>query len=236
MDHRRAQSRHHGFAVVLVLVLVSVAFQVAAPDTDWSRFVTIALGAAILLVSTWAARAHRTLVRGAALAAVLLALTALVVLVTTEDALKATSALVNGLLVAFAPAVVASGLVRDIRAAGQVTLPTLSGVLAIYLLVGMLFSFLQGATAALESAPFFPEVSDPGRSDFLYFSYITLSTTGYGDLVPATDVGRMLAVTESLLGQIYLVTVVALIVANLRPGAGGRAGSRLPSRGETKSR
>lgn len=235
MDYTRAQSRHHGFAIVLILVLVSVSFQVAAPDTDWSRFVTIALGAAILLVSAWAAHARRPLVRGAALIAGLLAVLALVVLIVTGEVSSATAALVNGLLVAFAPAVVASGLVRDIRAVGGVTLPTLSGVLAIYLLVGMLFSFLDGATAALESEPFFSEVSNPDRSDFLYFSYITLSTTGYGDLAPLTDVGRMLAVTESLIGQIYLVTVVALIVANLRPGAGGRAGSRLRSQAETKS-
>jgi hypothetical protein len=236
VDHPRAKSRHHGFAIVLLLVLVSVSFQVATPDADWSRFVTIVMGAAILLASTWAAQARLPLARGAAVLAVLLALLALGVWTVTGQVPNAAAGFVNGLLVAFAPAVVASGLVRDIRAEGQVTLPTLSGVLAIYLLVGMLFSFLQGAAAALESEPFFSAVSDPGRSDFLYFSYITLSTTGYGDLAPATDVGRMLSVTESLIGQIYLVTVVALIVANLRPGAGGRAGTRLPSQAGTRSR
>jgi Ion channel len=46
---------------------------------------------------------------------------------------------------------------------------------------------------------------------------VTLSTTGYGDLTPEAALGRMLAVAEALLGQIYLVTIVALIVANLRP-------------------
>jgi hypothetical protein len=51
---------------------------------------------------------------------------------------------------------------------------------------------------------------------------VTLSTTGFGDLSPVTDVGRMLAVVEALIGQIYLVTVVAMIVANLRPRAVGR--------------
>jgi voltage-gated potassium channel Kch len=63
------------------------------------------------------------------------------------------------------------------------------------------------------SSPRFPTPTDRTSS---YFSYITLSTTGYGDLTPEPEVGRMLAVAEVLLGQIYLVTIVALIVANLR--------------------
>jgi voltage-gated potassium channel Kch len=81
----------------------------------------------------------------------------------------------------------------------------------------MFFSFLDGAVASIEDGPFFAGDPDTDRSDFLYFSYVTLSTVGYGDLSPVSDLGRMLAVAESLIGQIYLVTVVALIVANLRP-------------------
>lgn len=208
--------RHHGFALVLVLVLASVSFQVAAPDEDWSQLVTILLGAATLAVSVWAARAPRALARGAAAAGVLLALISVVVLIVWGDVPTALTALVNGMLIAIAPAVIAGGLLRDLREDGGVTLTTLSGVLAIYLLLGMLFSFLFGATADLETAAFFASDPAPTRSDFLYFSYVTLCTVGYGDLAPATDVGRMLAVAESLIGQIYLVTVVALIVSNLR--------------------
>ena len=49
------------------------------------------------------------------------------------------------------------------------------------------------------------------------------TTVGYGDLVAATDLGRSVAISEALIGQIYLVTVVALIVGNLRPGPVRRA-------------
>lgn len=234
MDDVRAKAGYHGFAVLLLFVLISVSFQVAAPDADWSRMLTIVLGAVILTLSAWAAEAQHTVVRVAVAVAVLLALAALLVQLVTGEVPVATAALMNGLLVAFAPTVVAAGVVRDLRRSGEVTLRTLSGVLAIYLLVGMLFSFLQAAAGALGSEPFFAGHPDAGRSEFLYFSYITLSTTGYGDFVPATDVGRMLAVAESLLGQIYLVTVVALIVANLRPGAGARPGSPPPRRAETR--
>jgi len=53
-------------------------------------------------------------------------------------------------------------------------------------------------------------------ADYVYFSFVTLATLGYGDLVPRTTLGRMLAVTEALVGQLYLVTVVALLVSNYR--------------------
>jgi hypothetical protein len=211
------RARAHRFGFVLVLVLGSACFQVAAPEAGWTRFLSILLGAAILLAAVWASRVERVVARGAAAAAVLVAGAAVGYLAITGSVPVLLGAIANGLLVAIAPAVIAEGVVRNVREERAVTLYTLSGVLAIYLLAGMFFSFLFAAVNAIDDGGFFAEVTEPGRSDFLYFSYITLSTTGYGDLVPANDVGRMLAVAEALLGQIYLVTIVALIVANLRP-------------------
>ncbi len=52
-------------------------------------------------------------------------------------------------------------------------------------------------------------------SDFVYYSFVTLTTVGYGDLTASTGIGRMLSVTEALVGQLYLVTVVAILVSNL---------------------
>jgi Ion channel len=220
MSERRALSRQHGYGVVLTLVLASAAFQVAAPlDSDWAQLVSIGLGATTLVSAVWAARPRRWVAWAAAAVAVLLALFALLLLAVRGDVPEATAGLVNGLLIACAPAVIGTGMVRDIRARGAVTVRTLSGVLSIYLLLGMLFAVLGSAAAAIGEGPYFAEEPSPTRSDFLYFSYVTLSTTGFGDLSPVTDVGRMFAVAEALIGQIYLVTVVAMIVANLRPGA-----------------
>ena len=56
-------------------------------------------------------------------------------------------------------------------------------------------------------------------SERVYFSYVTLATLGYGDYTPAGDLGHTMAVVEALTGQLYLVTVVALLVSRLR-GAG----------------
>jgi Ion channel len=212
---RSVQGRRLG--LVLLLVLSSACFQVAAPDAGWARLVTILFGAAILIAAVWAGRARRLLARAAAGAATLVALAAAVDFAVEGSVPALLAAIANGLLVAFAPMVIAAAIVRNVREEGAVRLPTLSGVLSIYLLVGMFFSFLYGAIQAADDGGFFAQVSDPERSDFLYFSYITLSTTGYGDFTPAADLGRTLAVTEALFGQIYLVTIVALIVANLRP-------------------
>jgi ion channel len=222
VSDRRPLSRQHGYGLVLGLVLASASFQVAAPDADWSRLVGIGLGAATLATAVWAARAQRRYVHVVAAATVAVALAALVVLVVSGDLSRAPAALVNALLILFAPAVIGTGLVRDVRAERAVTVRTLSGVLAIYLLVGMAFAQFGSAVSAIEEGPYFANEAEPTLSDFLYFSYVTLSTTGYGDLAPLTDVGRMLAVSEALIGQIYLVTVVAMIVANLRPRAVGR--------------
>jgi Ion channel len=212
---RLAQSRR--FGLVLFLVLSSACFQVAAPDAGWARLVTILLGAAILIAAVWAGRARRLVARAAAAAATLVALAAAVDFAVEGSVPALLGAIANGLLVAFAPVLIGGAIVHNVREVRGVTLPTLSGVLSIYLLVGMFYSFLYAAVQAADDGGFFAQVSDPERSDFLYFSYITLSTTGYGDLTPAADVGRTLAVTEALFGQIYLVTIVALIVANLRP-------------------
>ena len=61
-------------------------------------------------------------------------------------------------------------------------------------------------------------MAHPQGSDFLFFSYTTLTTTGYGDLVPAGQPGQMVSGLEMMLGQIFLVTLVAGLVSLWRPG------------------
>jgi hypothetical protein len=90
------------------------------------------------------------------------------------------------------------------------------GVLCLYLLIGLMFAVAYGAIDEVSDTSFFTNGSTQ-RDDYLYFSFTTLSTVGYGDLTAATNLGRSLAITEALVGQLYLVTVVAVIVSNLGP-------------------
>jgi Ion channel len=129
----------------------------------------------------------------------------------------------NAALIAMGPPAVAIGVARDLRASGRVRVQTVMGVLCFYTLVGMLFAFVYGALDRFAEGPFFAGGQTATVSHCLYFSFTTLMTVGYGDYVARTDVGHTLAIFEALLGQIYLVTVVSLIVSNLRPSRNGGA-------------
>ena len=91
----------------------------------------------------------------------------------------------------------------------------MQGAICVYLLFGLLFVFVYGAVAALGDDPFFAQGTDGDRGLRVYFSFVTLATLGYGDYTPGTDFGHSLAITEALTGQLYLVTVVALLVSRI---------------------
>jgi hypothetical protein len=205
----------HAYGVVLLLILISLAFQLGAADAAWARLVTIALQSVTLLAALRVSRAHRWLLRLAAVVATVAFLGSAGALIGTGDLGADAARAVGLLLVAVAPVAIVIGVVRDTREAGAVTMRTMFGVLCIYLLLGMLFAYAFGLIGELSSDPFFAQTKSNSISDFLYFSFTTQTTTGFGDLTPATGLGRSLTVTEELLGQIYLVTVVAVIVGNL---------------------
>ena len=94
-----------------------------------------------------------------------------------------------------------------------VDLEVVLGALCAYLYIGAYFAFLYDVMAHLSKSPFFAQPGADSRLNYLYFSFITLTTTGYGDISPAFGPGRMIAVTEAVIGQLYLVSVVAIVVS-----------------------
>jgi hypothetical protein len=204
-----------GYGLVLGLVMASIGIQLLATGSSGIRFLTVALQAATLVAVTWTAAGRRPIVRLATAVAVLVVLAGTALWLIHGSVPPATAGIVNGLLVAVAPPALAASIIRAVRTDGAVTVRTVAGVLAIYLLAGMLFSFLYGVIGAFDPDAVFAEQAKSTASDYLYFSFVTLNTVGYGDLTPAGDLTRTFAVAEMLFGQIYLVTVVALIVSNL---------------------
>jgi len=90
------------------------------------------------------------------------------------------------------------------------------GAISVYLLIGLSFATLYYMTYIITPSSFYYSV-DPSLvfnfSDFVYFSFVTLATLGYGDIVPITDQARSFAILEAITGSLYLAVLIAKIVS-----------------------
>jgi hypothetical protein len=105
-----------------------------------------------------------------------------------------------------APVVVVLRLVQHRR----VTMATMYGAIAAYLLIAVAYFFVFLTVRGWQGT-FFASPDEPSSS-YMYFSLTTITTVGYGDLTAKTHLGRLLANSEAVVGQVYLVTFVAMIV------------------------
>lgn len=200
----------HGYGWVLALVMVTFFYAAAAPDQKWSRGVFVLLEAATLLLAIWTSGLSRDLRLGGLIAVIGIAGLTLSLLGTKSDYIGAVW-IVNVALIGATILTIGLGILDQ----GQVNSQSITGAVCVYVLIGLMFTFVYGAAAAIGSGPFFAQGTDGTTSLRVYFSYVTLATLGYGDYTPAGNFGHTVAVLEALIGQIYLVTVVALLVGNL---------------------
>jgi hypothetical protein len=212
MPPQRRRAASYGF-LLLATVLSFVVQGTIEPGAVQQVIVTALAGATLLLAFRAGNLSPRLLRIATALA--LAALAVAVVRAAGGGIGDGAARTMNAALVALGPPAVAVGVLRDLRAAREVRLEAVFGVLSFYMLVGMAFGFIYGAIDRFGADPFFASGQSASVSHCLYFSFTTLATVGYGDFVARTNVGHTLAVSEALLGQIYLVTVVSLIVSNL---------------------
>jgi hypothetical protein len=206
------------YGMLLLALSATFFFEGVAEPGDLQRAIGTVLVGATLMLALYAAEVPKRRLRVAAV----VVLTIVVAVVVASVAGKGTtvtgiSAVANGLLVALAPPAVVVGLVRILRATRAVTVTVVAGVLCLYLLVGLFFAFTYIAMQNLGGAPFFANGAAATSTRSLYFSFVTMTTVGYGDYTARTNLGHTLTVTEALLGQIYLVTVVAAIVGRMVP-------------------
>ncbi len=116
-------------------------------------------------------------------------------------------------------------IVRHLIMRRQIDTETLLGAVAAYLLIGMFFAFAYKAAGEFGSVPFFGPAGDGSLSQDLFFSFVTMTTVGYGNLVPAANPGQTFAVLEAVVGQLFLVVAVGKIISSMRPRRGERTGS-----------
>jgi hypothetical protein len=200
----------HAYGVVLGLVVILFVFADVTSSAQWTSSVIIVLQGITLAVAL--ATSARADVRFGARAIVLAAVVIASIQLAFRDgrAVSSTVALVSAILAVATVITVGYGVRRQ----NEVNAASVSGAVSIYLLIGMLFVFLYAAVQTIGGNEFFAQGVAGTRALFLYFSYVTMLTLGYGDYTPANQVGKTFAVMEALFGQLYLVTVVAVLVSS----------------------
>lgn len=204
------------YGLLLILVLLSLLLIAMVGDRLWGEVLVTAASGVTALFAFWTSRPSAQVLRLATILVTVSVVGASVAVFGSGTALDTASRAGVAVVTAASPVVVGRRLLRHPRVQGS----TVLGALCIYLLLGQFFAYLFAALGALRP-PFFAAEAHPTIVDYLYFSYTSLTTVGYGDLTAGKDVGRILAVCEALIGQLYLVTVVALLVSNIGRGRSG---------------
>ncbi|HZB19012.1 MAG TPA: ion channel [Blastococcus sp.] len=197
------------FGLVFVLLVSTFVLGALVTDPRGQAAVLLACLAALLLVLRVTSGSPGASSRLRAGLSVISLGAASVVLAAPGDP----TAAVLGLWLAVVVAMTIWAIVRRVLAHPAVTMQTVFGGLSAYLLIGFLFTGLYSAVAHLGPGDFFAGGQPANSSTLQYFSFVTMTTTGYGDFTPAGNGARSLAVLEALLGQIFLVTLVARLVA-----------------------
>lgn len=198
------------YGVVLLLLTTTFTFVMVAPTGGWEQVVNALLFSAAILTLLGHTRVSRPLL--------VVALGMLVLAIGGAVVARFSGRLVEGvadLAIAGVLVLVPVAILEDFRRQLTVTVQSVTAALCIYLVFGMFFARVASGVAEISGSPYFAGRSGANSSDYLYFSFITLATVGYGDFVPVLPLGRALAVLEGLVGQLYLVTVVALVVGTL---------------------
>lgn len=110
---------------------------------------------------------------------------------------------------------------------GRVTADRIAGAISVYLLLGMVWALLYGLVSVLDPqsfrAPDYLGLAEIGRGAeyaFIYYSFVTLTTLGYGEIAPTSPLSQMLAWTEAVVGQLYLAILIARLVGLHIAGTG----------------
>jgi hypothetical protein len=205
------------YGLVLVMIVITYALAVLLPE-GWAMPIIILaqIGTVWLALHTSLAR-PRLLGAAGALFALALVTAVIGLYAPSGSTLRGLVFLAGSLLYFVAPI----AIVRHIGSRRIVDQETLLGALAAYLCFGMAFAFVYRFLGEIQGGDFFGADGDGLMSEDLFFSFVTLTTTGYGNLVPAGNPGQSFAVVEALLGQLFLVTAVAKIISAWRPRAWG---------------
>jgi hypothetical protein len=197
------------YASLLALLIANFFLLELVHDRRWGAIGSTLLAAAALVVAISDPEAgHAVTRRQTILIAACVLLAPIVLFVDSASVVGLVYLLPVALLVTATFPVTLSRVLHHRR----ITLETVLGALCSYVLLGLLFAFVDLAVNEFISASFFVQPGEHSQSEYVYFSFVALTTLGFGDLSPAVGLPQALTVLEALVGQIFLVTLVARLV------------------------
>ncbi len=197
------------YSLLLAVLIVGYIVIALLERSLWARFTFSVVMGLVFVLALYTSRVRDRAFRIGCVAV------AVVVLATLIQALAGRegndgSTYVIFILVLIAPAVVLNRILRH----DVIGTETILGAVCVYVLLGIAFAGIYAGMDDFDQGTFFAQRVDPAVNvEFLYFSFITLTTVGFGDLTPGTDSARVVVTFEALLGQVFLVTLVARLVA-----------------------
>ena len=210
---RRSFITPDSYGFVLLLVMVTYTVSVSITQT-WAGSIVLTVQLATVWFTLRTSQARPAVRRVADVVLCLAAATAVLSLfVHRPGAERGGVFLVCSLLYLIAP----FSIVRHLMVRRDIDIETLLGAITAYLLIGMFFAFAYKAAGEFGSVPFFGAAGHGSLSQDLFFSFVTMTTVGYGNLVPAANPGQSLAVLEALIGQLFLVVAVGKIISSFQP-------------------
>jgi voltage-gated potassium channel len=197
------------YASLLVLLLANFFLLELVDDRRWGAVGSTLLSALALVVAISDPNSgHRVTRRHWILVGACVALAPIVLIVNSASIIGLTYLLPVALLVTATLPITISRVLHH----REVTYETVLGALCAYVLIGLLFAFVYLAANEVRHDPFFAQPGEHTQGEYLYFSFVALTTLGFGDLSPSVGLPQALTVIEALIGSIFLVTLVARLV------------------------
>jgi hypothetical protein len=197
------------YASLLTLLLVNFFLLELIDDPRWGALTSTLLAGAALVVAISDPEADEHVSRPQVLMVIAAVVVASLVLVTDSASVLGLAYLLPAALLVSVTLPITIQRVLQHR---RVTHETVLGALCAYVLLGLLFAFVFLAVGEFRDTPFFAQPGEHTQAEYLYFSFVALTTLGFGDLTPSRGLPQALTALEALLGSIFLVTLVARLV------------------------
>jgi hypothetical protein len=211
--HQRLSRRKY-LLLTLSLVLLLVLYPYIGTITQVNAILKI-LTSVILIAAVYAVRERR----GTFLIALVLGVLAFTAgwfsLLLSAEEVQTVESIINPIFFAFTTVAVLRSIIR-----GKVTEDVIYGAIAVYLLLGLTwgsaYTYLESThPGSFQVAHTTETGGQTGFSDLLYYSFVTLTTTGYGDIVPLTSQARSLAFLEAVSGVLFMAVFISRLIGAL---------------------